>query len=343
MAWVKRNLIFVITVVLGLIATGYCGYLLYTALGANAAASSDYNSTVDQLKTLINAKPPITKENIELAKQDQARVKVFLGDFKKAFAPFPTPPTVDDREFVEYLNKTLRAFGAEATNDGVKLPPDYGFAFSQQKDKVSFTPECIAPWMQELEEMKVILHIVFETKINYLEQIERPPACTDDNYGNDVLPSASVSNTWGVVTPYKLTFRCFSQEIASVLAAFASSSNCFIVKYVNVTQSKEPLPNIVDMTPAPAAQPVFRQQYNPGYMPGANPFGNRPGMRGGYFPRPVPQEVPVAVAGPAPPTPPQTILQEIPLYVTIVVDAVKLKPPEQPAPAAAARPNPRVR
>jgi hypothetical protein len=329
MAWVKRNLIFVITVAIGLIATGYCGYLLYSARSANAAFSDDYATKSGQLKTLVDAKPPATTNNIQLAIADQTRVKDFLGDFRKAFAPFPTPLKVDDPGFVEYLQRHLRAFAAEATNNGVQLPQDYAFSFSQQKDKVSFTPECIDPWMEELQEMSAILHIVFEAKINYLQEIQRPPACTDDNNGGDVLSAASISNTWGTVTPYKVTFRCFSQEIATVLAGFADSSNCFIVKYVNVNQSKEALPQIAALAPVQVQQPIYvqRPQYNPNV--GGGRYGPR-GMRGPYVQQ---SEAPILMAAPAAPTPPQTILQETPLFVTIVIDAVKLKPPEQPAAA----------
>ncbi|MGH7975935.1 MAG: hypothetical protein ACREC8_04670, partial [Limisphaerales bacterium] len=35
-------------------------------------------------------------------------------------------------------------------------------------------------------------------------------------------------------TPYAITFRCFSQDLAKVLSNFASSPNGFIVKGVNV-------------------------------------------------------------------------------------------------------------
>jgi hypothetical protein len=38
------------------------------------------------------------------------------------------------------------------------------------------------------------------------------------------------------------------------------------------------------------------------------------------------QPTPLEMAAPAAPAPPETILQELPLYITIVVDAVKLKP-----------------
>ena len=112
MAWVKRNLIFVITIGVGLIATGYCGYLLYAALSANAGLSGDYSSALQQLQQLQQANPPATKENIQAAKADQERVRQFLGDFRKSFAPFPIAPKVDDRGFVEHLQLTLRQFAA---------------------------------------------------------------------------------------------------------------------------------------------------------------------------------------------------------------------------------------
>jgi hypothetical protein len=324
MVWVKRNLVFVIIIAVGLIATGYCGYLLYKVLGANAGVSSDYSSTLQELQAAQQVTPPATKENIQAAKADQERVRQFLGDFRKSFAPFPIAPKVDDRGFVEHLQLTLRRFAAAATNAGVQLPADYAFSFSQQRQKVSFASECIGPWMQELEDINLILRILFEAKINYLEQIQRVPACADDNYGDDCLYTSAVSNQWGVVTPYKVTFRGFSTEVASVLAGFADSSNCFLVKYVNVTPSKAPLP--------PVVMPQQQQQQQR-YMPATdyNPYmgddGDRPGRgtRGRSMQR---QQGPVLMGAPAAPTPPETILQETPLYITIVVDAVQLKTTE---------------
>jgi hypothetical protein len=323
MAWVKRNLIFVIIVAVGLIATGYCGYLLHAALNAKADVSSKYTETQQQLKTEQDTKPPATPENIEAAKADQERVRTFLADFRKSFAPFPTAPKVDEKGFVEHLQITLRQFTAEATNSGVQLPPDYNFSFSQERLHMAFSAECIATWMQEIEQIKVILHILFDCKINYLESIQRVPACQDDTAGEDIIQAAPGSNTWGVVMPYRVAFRGFSTEVASVLAAFADSSNCFIVKYVNVTQSKAPLPQVTESTPAPSATQryVAQSDYSNPYLEGGGDERRR-------YRRPMPQQQQVVMAAPPGPALPDTILQEIPLYVTIVVDAVSLKTSE---------------
>jgi hypothetical protein len=329
MAWVKRNLIFVIIIVVGLIATGYCGYLLSSVLSANAAVSGDYTSTLDQLKTQKDTKPPASDENIQAAKADQERVHEFLGSFRKAFAPFPIAPKADDRQFVEHLQLTLRQFAAEATNAGVSLPPDYAFSFSQERQKISFTSECIGPWMQELEEIRLILRILYTAKINYLEVIRRVPACNDDFSGDDCLNTASLSNQWGLVTPYQVSFRGFSTEVASVLEGFAVATNCFVVKYVDVKPSLAPLPTIIQPT---APQPMQR------YMPPQEypSFGGEEGDgRGrGYGnrgrPRAQPQQTQMPMM-PTGPTPPETFLQETPLYITVVVDVVKLKASEDDA------------
>ncbi len=325
MAWVKRNLIFVIIIAVGLIATGYCAYLLTTILAANAGVNGDYTSALDQLHTAQQATPPPSKENIQAAKADQERVHEFLGSFRKAFAPFPIVATTDDRGFVEHLQLTLRQFAAEATNAGVQLPPDYGFSFAQQRQKVSFPPDCIPTWMQELEEVKMILRILYTAKINYLEQIQRVPACPDDISGDDCLNTTSISNRWGMVTPYKVSFRGFSTEVASVLAGFADSSNCFLVKYVDVRPSNAALPPV----PTPTA-PMPQQRYMPPpEYPQFSPEegGERPSR--GYRGRPIQRQPEQGqMLMPTGPAPPETILQETPLYITVVVDVVKLKASE---------------
>jgi hypothetical protein len=331
MAWLKRNLYFVITSAIGLAVTGYCGFLLYTALGENRGVSDEYGTTLNSLREFEQKTPAVNKQNIASAKEDQERVRAFLADFRKAFLPFPNPPKVNELEFKDYLLKTIYELGQEATNAGVLLPPGYSFCFSQQKDKLSYSPECIAPWMQQLEEIKAIVHILFRAKINYLEEVQRCPVCSDEGGGSEYIQTSSVSNQWGVVTPYKVMFRGFSTEIAAVLAGFAASSNCFIVKDIDVTPSRAPLPQVVPPPATPATPPpvyVAAPQPTPFQMSMERDMRGRgrPGTPGGYpggYMRPLPQAAPAAAA-PAP-AGPETILTESLLFVTLVVDVVKLK------------------
>jgi hypothetical protein len=339
MAWIKRNLYFVITVAVALGVTGYCGYLLYSALNENAAASDKYAAAKSGLDELLHKSPFPSPENIQAAEADAVRVRTFLAEFHKPFAPFPTPPKLDVREFNTYLLKSIAQFGAAATNAGVGMPPEYAFSFSQQVGKLNHPAEAIALWMQELEEIRAILQILYNAKINYLEKIKRVSVSPDDAGADDYIQFNNTTNTWGMVSPYMVNFRAFSAEIANVLAGVAASSNCFIVKAIYVSPSRVPLPQLNQPQPTPPPRQIFRPQpqsdQNMQNIPGRR---GRPGDYGEYRPRPyIPQQPQVAT--PSAPGGPETILMETPLFVTIYIDVVKLKPAEQPAAATAAKPR----
>ena len=334
MAWIKRNKFFVISVAVGLLLTGYCGYLLYSTLNANASASDEYATALSNYQAVQQKNPFPSTENIQAAKEDQANVRKFLADFRKRFEPFPAPPVEDERGFKTYLEESLVQFRAEATNAGVQVPADYAFSFSGLIGKLNYPPGNIEPWMQQLEEISNILNIVYSAKINYLVGLQRTPVSPDDSGTGDLLTTAVVTNQWGIVAPYKITFRGFSAEIAAVMEGFARSSNCFIIKAIDVQpdtsvpQQQQPTPQtpIPQMT-APRA-PVIRYQSTPLGSPGRE--RGLPGLPGtrGEFPAPVAAAPVVQSAAPAAFAPPVTILSERPLLITVLVDVVKLKASE---------------
>ncbi len=334
MAWIKRNLFFVISVAVGLLLTGYCAWLLYSSLNDNSGVSEEYKSTLENLNAIRRKTPYPSKDNIQAAKADQERVRLFLADFRKRFAPFPAPPTKDEKGFKTYLEDNLVRFRAEATNAGVLLPPDYSFAFSGLIGKLTYPPGSIGPWMQQLEEIDAILDILYRAKINYLDGLERVPVSADDNGTGDCLKADTVTNQWGIVTPYKITFRGFSAEIAAVIEGFARSSNCFIIKAIVVgpdtsVQSSvgQPFPQQPTAAYAPRPQNPNPPQYpNPAYNRAGRDRGMPAGMRSAPVPVAAAPVAPVAVgAGFAPPV---TILSENPLLVTVSIDVVKLKASE---------------
>jgi hypothetical protein len=318
MVWIKRNLLFVICIVIGLLLTGYCGWLFYSAMGANSGLSDEFNTTLESLRTIEQKSPFPSTENIQAAKADQERMRLFLADFRKRFAPFPKPPKEDQKGFKTYLEESMVRFRDSATNAGVQLPVDYAFAFSGLMGKLAYPPDNIQPWMEQLVEVGAILDILYRAKINYLGPLQRVPVAADDIGTTDCLPATSVTNQWGVVTPYKITFRGFSTEVAAVLDGFARSSNCFIIKAINVAPDKS-----VQMAPQQQPASVYYQQ--PQYPNLA--FSRQEHYRdipGAYRP-----QVPIAVAPVlSAPSGPVTVLSENPLLVTFSVDVVKLKASE---------------
>ena len=248
----------------------------------------------------------------------------FLAEFRKKFAPFPTPPVKDDKGFNTYLGECIDRFRVEATNAGVQLPPEFGFSFSSLRGKLNYPPGHIALWMRQLQEISAILNILYNAKINYLWNLCRVPAQGEDGGGDCLLQTATVTNQWGVVTPYKITFRGFSSEVAAVMEGFARSSNCFIIKTIDVSPDLSVQP-IAVQTPAQSAAPAYA-------APPRNPSPVRnqsdhhrgpPEMR--PPPGAAPQEPSAPATAAAVTAPPVLFLSENALLVTISVDVVKLK------------------
>jgi hypothetical protein len=327
MAWIKRNLIFVVTMIVGLALAGVAGYFVYTAAGAEGEAKDQYTSALNDLTTLQQKNPLPSKANIEIANDDSARVANLAKNLGSAFVNFPAPPALDAREFIDYLNTNLNSFRLMATNANVTLiAPDYAFSFGAEANTLSFPTSNFKPWEQEMEQIKAIVAILCNAKINSLDMLQRAPMGGEDAnaYGPDYVPNATVvSNQTEVELPYRIAFHCFSGEVAKVLVGFAQSDHCFLVKDIDVTTSAS-VPGYAEPTYAqPAAAAVYQPQIDSRYRQSG--IRGDPRRRGRPMFMPPPEMVQAAVAAPAAPTGPETILKPMPLFVTITVDAVELK------------------
>jgi hypothetical protein len=130
---------------------------------------------------------------------------------------------------------------------------------------------------------------------------------SDDDVGgsqSDYIEERPITNDLAIVTPYVITFRSFTPELARVMGGFAKAPNTYIIKSVNVL-------------PAGAAGAMAG---GPGEMPGGVPPMARMAGEGYPMPAPPPQGQPAGKGGSQP------ILKEQLLRVTAEVELVKLLP-----------------
>ncbi len=295
MAWIKRNLFFVIGGILAIAALGSAGFYIYRGWSHNTAAFDELNGIYGTLRELTSKKPSPGNakiNNIEAAKQQESQLREWIrqaGDYFKPITPVPNPSNgmVSSEGFAAALRRMIDQLQHEADNASVALPPQYTFSFKAQRDLVKFAPGSLEPLAQQLGEVKTISEILFAARVNYFDGIQRVRISDDDASGPqaDYLDDHSVTNNLAVMTPYQITFRSFSPEIGEVLAGFASSPHGFIVKGINVQLAGA----ASTMSPGPTAPPP-----GPPLTPG----------RGGL----------------------QTVLNEQLLRVTLVVEVVKLLP-----------------
>ena len=349
MDWVKRNLFFVIGGVVALVLLGGAGWYLYSKIDLNNQKWETLNKDYEQLKTLSTQNPHPGAgaiDNIKAAKDQVAELKAFQDKLRAstnaspdARVPFRRIPPIPDvpgipqaRDFSFALSRTISTLRADATNFGVALPPEYEFSFMAQSKNLSFQTNYLPPLSVQLGEVKAICDALFQAKINALDALRRERIAPEDAAGSstDYIGEKSITNDLAVLSPYELTFRCFTPELAAVLSNFGNSEHGFVVKTINVE--------------AEGASPTVDAAGNP--IPGTAPGGVEPGVglpgRSPYFPR---GPIPGTTFTPPPATPSHglpTVLDEKKLRVTIALVVVKLLPSKEAGSRGATpRPPPR--
>lgn len=359
MDWIKRNLFFFVGSLVAVLMLGAAGFYLYTRWQLNNEKLEKWNADSAELQRLNQENPHPGAgqvDNIKAAKEQQQQVKDIIAKTHKYFQPIPALPdstNVTSQEFTAALRRMIDHLQKEATNASVTLPSDYSFSFTAQKPRVTFSPGSLQPLSVQLGEVQVIASILFRAKVNSLDNIRRVRVSPDDAGGpqTEYLLKKSTTNELAILTPYELTFRCFSAELGSVLAEFGNSPHGFLVKSLNVepapaatmdpnapiaTATPIYVPTAVPTAPRPGlpdaeAASAFARRYGLG---GPGPLSRGAAERGLPPPRPMPQPTPPPTyMTPGVPQQPaagkggfQTVLDEKQLKVTMNLEIIKLLP-----------------
>lgn len=329
MGWIKRNLFFVVGGIVTLVLLGAGGFYIFQSYTRNSEASENINKIYETLKSLSKQSPSPGNEkvnNTQTAQDQERQVRAWVSEAGKYFQPIPSalPGTnITSEVFAAALRRTVDQLQREAEGAGVTLPPKYDFSFSAQRPLVKFAPGSLKPLAVQLGEVKTLAQILFSARINSLESIQRTRVSEDDLNGaqGDYIDHPSTTNSLAVMTPYVVTFRCFTPEIARVISGFATSPNGFLIKAVNVQPASGA---------GASAGMGAGGMTGPGGFAGPGGFGApgsdglmgmpSPGGQFGQFGTPQPAAAPPVKGGL------QTVLKEQLLRVTLEVQIVKLLP-----------------
>lgn len=294
MAWIKRNLLFTIGGIIALLLLGAAGYYNFRSWSDNHAQMLALQEAYNNLANYYNQNPSPGNDqinNIEAARKQEQQLRQWISQAEthfKSVPPIPNPPdgNVTTEGFAGSLRQTIRDMQLEATNANVGLPPDYSFSFAAERNLVMFAPNSLNPLASHLGEVKAICEILFDAKVNSLDGIQREIISDNDVAGPqaDYIADKTQTVDNATITPYVVTFHCFSSDLANVLSKMASSDYCLLVKGINVLPA--------DSTMGMAGQ-------NPG---GGPPPGMAPPDNNGL----------------------QTVLDEKLLQITLAIDVVKL-------------------
>src|ERR1039457_5759183 len=337
MAWIKRNLFFVMGGMLALGLLGAAGFYDYKGWSHNSAKTDQLKEIYGMLRNLTGQKPSPGNDkvdNIAGAREAERQSRDCIrqaADYFQPMAPIPNTGNnaVSSESFAAALRRTIDQLQHEAEVASVTLPPKYNFSFEAQRSLVKFSPGSLASLAAQFGEVKTISEILFAARVNSLDGIQRVRVSDDDANGPqaDYFDGHSVTNNLAVLTPYQITFRSFSPEVGEVLAGFASSPHGFIVKSINVQpagaaaatapETAVLMPAVLMLAVPMLAVPMLAQPYLP---PGLRA---RPAIPPAAPPAAPPTTLPTRVPGRGGF---QTVLNEQLLRVTLVVEVVKLLP-----------------
>jgi hypothetical protein len=298
MSWVKRNLYFLISSVVAVALLGLAGYYFYGNYTLNDENRKKLYDAYDELDQLIRATPnPGNKDvdNIAIAREQRGQVLEEIDKERQFFLPIPPIPAstnITKDEFASALRRTVEDLQNSAATASVTVPSKYNFSFQAQRDLTIFALGSLPPLSEKLGEVKAICRVLFQAKVNSLDNLRRERVSVDDLNGpsSDYLDNVSVTNQLAVMTPYEVTFHCFSPELAGVLSGFANDPHGIVVKAINV-------------------------------QPGTTEATHETGAAGGFFPgMPVPPH-PLVTKGGLP-----VMLDEKQLKVTLALEVIKLLP-----------------
>jgi len=320
-------MIFVIGGVIALGLLGFGGFLIYRGWSNNSDASTALNELYNKLKDIDTSpmQPGNDKvDNITVAKEQEKLVRAWVNESTTYFRPIHSIPSgeVNSKTYATALGATIYQLQQQAKDNNVTLPvTNYNFSFQKQSSELTISAG-LAALAEQLGEVKAIVQVLFNARINDLENIQRVRLSDDDAgaQGADYIDDRPTTNDMAIMMPYVITFHSFTPELAKVISGFATSTNPFIIKYVMV----QPLP----------ASAGGMDNMNPGMPGGYSPGGMDPRYRvPGMFPPgglPPGELPPGGVAGGTGAVPGKgglpTAIKEQLLRVTLQVETVKLSP-----------------
>jgi hypothetical protein len=322
MSWAKRNLYFLISGIVAVVLLGAAGWYCYSSMQSNAAVWAQLQEAYGKMDAITKKSPGAGNNdvnNIEAAKEQTKEVEARVAEMRKFFVPvrgIPDTNHFDERRLAFAVRDTVSQLRAAAKDHSVALPmstPEFAFSFTLQVGKMGYDAGSHEMLSKQLGEVKLICDTLFACRITALDSVQRERTADDASTtyagggvsGNDYTDSISLTNGNVVITPYQVTFQCFTPELGRIISSFANQEHTVVVKTLNVQPAETGMMS-GDMG-----------GYGGGY--GALAAGAGAGGYGGGYGAP-PQPAVTAARGL------QTVIDEKKLRVTLLLDFVKILP-----------------
>jgi len=314
MAWIKRNLLFVVGLAVAGLFLLAAGFYFYQSWDGAQTAYGDLQTKTSALDAIVAADPFPNPENLKQVKEEQQRVEDFKKAARERFGVQAKPEGLDNAAFKGLLESRLAGLVREAEKTGVKLPDKYDFTFGEQRKVLQIPDKALVPLVLHLDDITGLCRILYSARVHSLVSIKRTTVGTNDsNSSTDFLLAKKVTTnavTGAAIYPYEISFQGFSSELSAVLAGLKDAPASYNIKTLNVERG-------VAADSSASSVP----------MTGVGlPGGVSPSMAARYGVGPYARMQQPAVAA-TPTRPNEPVLEPKLLRVTIGLDIVKLTTP----------------
>lgn len=273
--------------VVSVLLIGGAGYFAYAQYTAYTTAQGNLSSVRDSWQSLEQQDPhpgTETVRNIEAANKDLTNnVQVLYNNTVSLFQPVPDILLTNATDLNIAVNEGIYRMTKGADLFGVTIKNDYNFTFRGQKAVVNYADSGSIPkYAFHLHNVERLVDAIFNARVHSLESIKRVKVDEiDDNSFGIMTEVGMTKDEFLLHTPYEISFKGFSSELASVIEHLANSKDVYIVKAMKVEPTELPVRPKENRKQRRTMMRPMPSPTNP-YGGRGGEFGNNPyGGRGG--------------------------------------------------------------
>ncbi len=276
MLWIKRNLLFFVSLLVAAGLFGWGCYYLYDNWDQNVTLQKQLEETEADLKKIYEGSAVFPNTtNIAILRQQDADLKQFVSDAVAVRKPVNFDSKISSSNFKTQLDTTLAELNREAEKARIAVAQK-DFSFAAIKPLVNFAEGTVPVLAEQLAEIRVICGLLFRSEISSLESLKREPISRDDaaaagspDYHNLIRRTNDL--TGDISSFYLVTFQGFSETLASVVDNMQRAPEGVTVKLFTTAPGVGLKPSVVGV--AGFAQGQLQQAQQTGSRAGGVPAG----------------------------------------------------------------------
>jgi hypothetical protein len=273
MNWIRQNTFLAAFVAVTLVGAIALSVLVYVQYDKYSAASEQFASQCNKLKTLQALAPFPSEENLKKIKAQKQQLDEGVAQLQAQLVKMSLPSEpISPQQFQDKLRGSVLSLSEAARQNNVKLPEKFYLGFDVYQSQPP-KPEACVDLANQLAGMETVYKILIDNKVIQIEASKRALLDQEEGKATSGAP-ASKPNQGGnrpAVTsiqkiPFEIVFKSDQSRVKNVLNAIAQSQTPFLViRNLQVHNDHPKAPSKVDPNnPAGAAAA-------PAPAPGADP------------------------------------------------------------------------